>query len=163
MSGAKPLVVVEGSSGAYADALAEARAGGWTLVSGWEARDANAVCAGTVSDAEDAAGALLAAIGGAGLVVAARAPREVVDRLCDDLRRVGKLDHRIGEHARRPRLTREEQALADLLLDGVSLGEAAQRLSLARRTADRRLASVRAKLGVETTAEALVRLASAAR
>jgi DNA-binding NarL/FixJ family response regulator len=159
----KPLVVVEGSDGAYADALAEAHAAGWRIVSGWDARAADAVCTGAVTGAEDAAAALLAAIGGAGLVVDARAEREVVDRLCDDLRRLGRLDHRVGDAGRRPRLTREEQALTELLLEGVSLGEAAKRLSLARRTADRRLASVRAKLGVETTAEALVRLASPGR
>ena len=159
----KPLVVVEGSDGAYADALAEARAAGWTLVSGWKTRRADAVCTDVVADADDAAAALLAAVGGAGLVVDARASREIVDRLCDDLRRLGRLDHCVGDAARRPRLTREEQALVTLLLDGATLGEAAGRLELARRTADRRLASVRAKLGVETTAEALVRLAAVRR
>ena len=155
-----PLVVVEGSAGSYGDALAEVRGAGWLLVEGWSAPSGGrVVCYGVVVSAEDAAAALLAAVGGAGLVVAARAERDVVDRLCDDLRHIGRLDHRVGEGARRPQLTRDEQAVVDLLLDGVTLGEAARRLNLARRTADRRLASVRAKLGVETTAEALVRLA----
>lgn len=159
----KPIVVVEGSDGAYADALADVRALGLTLVAGWETSAPLAVCAGRVESAEDAAAALLAAVGGAGLVIHARAGREIVDRLCEDLRRLGSLDHRIGEGARRPRLTREEQALAELLLGGASLAEAARRLAIARRTADRRMAAVRAKLGVQTTAEALVRLASAGR
>ena len=118
-----------------------------------------AVCTGTVASADDAAGALLAVVAGAGLVVAARADRAVVDRLCDDLRRFGRVDHRTGGESQRPALTREERALAELLLDGQSLGEAARRLNVARRTADRRLASLRRKLEVETTAEALVELA----
>ena len=158
----KPLVVVEGGDGAYADALGEVRAAGWRLVSGWDARAADAVCVGSVASAEEAAAALLAAVGGAGLVIDARADREILDRLCDDLRRLGRLDHRVGEGAHRPRLTRDEQALVDLLLGGMTLGAAARQLGLARRTADRRLASVRSKLGVRTTAEALVRLATAA-
>lgn len=157
----KPLVVVEGADGAYADALAEVRAAGWRVVSGWQARGPDTVCTGRVASAEEAAAALLAAVGGAGLVIDARADREIVDRLCDDLRRLGPLDHRVGAEGHRPRLTRQEQALVDLLLAGATLGAAARELGLARRTADRRLASVRAKLGVRTTAEALVRVATA--
>jgi DNA-binding NarL/FixJ family response regulator len=156
----KPLVVVEGADGAYADALAEVRAAGWRVVSGWQARGPDTVCTGRVASAEEAAAALLAGVGGAGLVIDARADREIVDRLCDDLRRLGRLDHRVGAAGHRPRLTREEQALVGLLLAGATLGAAARELGLSRRTADRRLASVRAKLGVRTTAEALVRLAT---
>jgi len=153
----KPLVVVEGSARAYADAMADLRSAGWTLVPGWDGR-AGIVCTGVVGSMEDAAAALLAAVGGAGVLIDAQAERDVVDRLCEDLRRIGRLDHRVGEQPLRVTLTREEQALVDILLDGESLGAAARRLSVARRTADRRLASVRAKLGVETTAEVLVSL-----
>ena len=152
-----PLVLVEGSARAYADAMADLRSAGWTLVPGWDARS-GIVCTGVVGSMEDAAAALLAAVGGAGVLIDAHAEREVVDRLCEDLRRIGRVDHRVGEQPLRVTLTREEQALVEILLDGESLGAAARRLSVARRTADRRLASVRAKLGVETTAEALVSL-----
>lgn len=152
-----PLVVVEGDDGAYADAIADLRSAGDELVPGWNARR-GVVCTGTVSSAEDAAAALLAAVGGAGVLIHARADRDVIDRLCEDLRRLGRLDHRVGARPPRVRLTREERALIELLLDGQSLGSAARTLNLARRTADRRLASVRAKLHVETTAEALVAL-----
>ena len=48
-------------------------------------------------------------------------------------------------------LTKEERALVEFLLDGLSPAR------LARRTADRRLAAVLPKLGVETTVEALRR------
>ena len=152
-----PRVVVEGSDVAYADAVADLGSAGATLVPGWNARR-GIVCSGVVLSAEDAAAALLAAVGGAGVLIHARAERDVIDRLCEDLRRLGPVDHRIGDAAPRVRLTREEQSLVDILLDGESLGAAARKLNLARRTADRRLASVRAKLGVETTAEALVLL-----
>jgi DNA-binding NarL/FixJ family response regulator len=152
----RPLIVVEGPDTAYHDALADLRAAGWTLVDGWEVRSGMAVHVGSVTSADEAAAALLAAVSGAGLAVHARAEREVVDRLCDDLRRLGRVDHRVDDGSSRQRLTRQEQALVDLLLDGMTLGAAARELGLARRTADRRLASVRAKLGVETTAQAVV-------
>jgi DNA-binding NarL/FixJ family response regulator len=159
----RPLIVVEGSDAAVADALADVRAAGWTVVPGWwlPAGEDRVVCTGDVASAEDAAAALLAAVAGAGLVVAGRAEREILDRLCDDLRRLGRLDHRTASSPRSPRLTSEERALVDLLLDGLTLGAAAKRLSISRRTADRRLASVRRKLGVRTTAEALVALGRA--
>ena len=153
-----PLVVVEGAPAALADALAEARDAGRTVVSGWTLPRAGerVVCTGIVASAEDAAAALLAVVAGAGVIVDARAPRDVVDRLCDDLRRLGRLDHRTASTPRAPRLTPQERALLDLLLEGRTLGEAARRLHLSRRTADRRLAAVRRAFGVTTTAEALV-------
>lgn len=150
-----PLVVVEGPADRYADASSELRAAGWTIVQGWDAHP-SVICSGTVASAEDAAAALLAAVGGAGVLIHATAERDVVDRLCEDLRRIGRLDHRLGEAPPRVHLTRDERALINFLLEGDSLGSAARSLHLARRTADRRLASVRKKLGVETTAEALV-------
>lgn len=96
--------------------------------------------------------------GSAGVVVHGVADRDVLDRLCDDLRRLGPLDHRTASTPRTSRLTSEERALVDRLLEGETLGEAALELNLSRRTADRRMASVRKKAGVATTAEALVRL-----
>lgn len=157
----RPMIVVEGSDAAVGEALREVRAAGWTLQQGWAApRDASRiVCTGTVHSPEDAAAALLAVVSGAGLVVAARAGRDVIDRLCDDLRRLGRLDHRVGASAQRAGLTGDERALVELLLDGLTLGAAARELNLSRRTADRRLASARAKLGAGTTAEALVEFA----
>jgi DNA-binding NarL/FixJ family response regulator len=156
----RPLVVVEAGDEHVADAIRELRAAGWEVVPGWKVPPGRArvVCTGAVESAADAAEALLAAVAGAGLVVAGRAGRDVLDRLCDDLRRLGTLDHRTQDSARRPRLTAEESALVELLLEGLTLGAAARRLAISRRTADRRLASVRQALGVETTAEALVRL-----
>lgn len=116
------------------------------------------VIACEVSDAASAQAAVLAALAGAHLVVTASAPREVTDMLCEDLRRLGDLDHRVGERTEQHpavRLSDTERALLERLLAGDSLGQAARALHLSRRTADRRLAAVRQALGAATTAEAL--------
>ena len=158
-----PLVVIEGSDGAYGQALRRPSLGGWTDLPELERPPQAPSAAAASTSAEDAAAALLAAVGGAGVLIHARAERDVIDRLCDDLRRLGHSTIGVGVSSASFRLTREEQALVEILLDGESLGAAARRMNIARRTADRRLASVRAKLGVETTAEALVALGTARR
>ena len=148
------LLVAEGD-GVFADALGEVRDGGWRIVDGFRERaGVDVVCAGVVASEEDAASALLAAVSGCGIVADARAPRDVIDRLCSDLRTFGRLEHRL-ERRRRPPLTIEQRELLALLAEGSSLGDAAERLHLSRRTADRRLAAARATLGAATTAEAL--------
>jgi DNA-binding NarL/FixJ family response regulator len=154
-----PLVVVEGDDAAFARAVAEVERTGARVVSGFGGRGAGVVCAGVVAEATDASDAVLAALEGAGVIAAARADRETIDRLCDDLRRLGIVDHRTADRPVPPELTGDETALLALLREGSSLGEAARRLHLSRRTADRRLAAARAKLGVATTAEALARTA----
>ena len=116
------------------------------------------VCVGVVDDEASAADALLAALEGAGLVVEARAARAIIDRLVDDLRRLGPVDHRtVGESTAEPvpHAPPEAREILALLAEGCSLGEAAAVLGLSRRTADRRLAAARAALGVERTTEAV--------
>lgn len=112
------------------------------------------LCVGRVRSAQDATEAVLAAVTGARLLVAAAAERDVVDQLLDDLRRLGEVDHRVG-HSLPPALTQDQRVLLAHLLSGRTLGEAGRRLHLSRRTADRRLADARLSLGVNTTAEAL--------
>lgn len=153
------LIVVEDSPPAYAAALAEARDRGFRLSEGWENAHEGEVRVGEIASAADAAAALLAIVAGAGVVAHARVERDLVDRFCDDLRRFGDVDYRTASSPRRPRLTSEQRRLVDLLADGLTLGEAAQRLNLSRRTADRRLAEARRAFGVETTAQLLVRTA----
>ena len=150
----RPLVVVEASPRAVAELRREIESAGWRVVDSWRG-EPGVVCAGTVADAASAAEALIAALGGAGLLVEARAERELVDRLVDDLRRLGRVEHRTREPDRAV-LTHEERTLLGLLAEGVTVGDAARELNLSRRTADRRLATARAKLGVATTAEAIV-------
>lgn len=158
-----PLVVVEAPDEVFAQVIAELTAAGWRVVEGFSAtfvRPAakeGSIRAGVVDSADDAIGALLAALSGAGLVIKARAPREIVDRLIDDLRRLGPVDHRVGPAAPTVTLGVEAQSLLALLAEGHSLGEAAEMLGLARRTADRRIAEARHELGVERTTEAIAR------
>jgi DNA-binding NarL/FixJ family response regulator len=152
------LIVAEGD-GVFDDAVAELRAGGARIVEGWAQPRPGIVCAGAVASAADAEAVVLAAVAGGGVVVDAHADREVVDRLCSDLRAIGALDHRLERSTRGPQLTREQRELLTLLGGGASLGEAARRLHLSRRTADRRLAAARATLGTSTTAETLAAFA----
>lgn len=149
------LVVIEGSERALAEYVRALEREGIRVVRGWR-QEASIVCTGEVADAADAAEALLAAVAGAGLVVHARAERAVIDRLVDDLRRLGPVDHRTTEPEPAPALTADERRLLDRLADGQTLGQAAADLNLSRRTADRRLSSARKKLGAATTAEAIV-------
>jgi DNA-binding NarL/FixJ family response regulator len=60
-------------------------------------------------------------------------------------------------------LDRESINLLEALALGQTLEAAARSLSISRRTADRRLAAARRRLGVTTTAAALAKLASAPR
>ncbi|MBI2777611.1 MAG: hypothetical protein HYX57_10180 [Chloroflexi bacterium] len=154
-----PLIVVEGASGSSAPIVDRLRAAGLPLHDGFRVpigRPA-VVCVGTVDSSEAAARALLAALDGAGLVIEATADRVTIDRLVDDLRRLGPVDHRVGGEEPAPSLDAEARAILGLLAEGHSLGEAAAILGLARRTADRRLAAARDALGVDRTTEAIAR------
>lgn len=155
-----PLIVLEGAPGAAGGVVARLRAQGVEVVLGFRTavgRRAAVVRVGTVSSHAEAADAVLAAIDGAGLVVEATADRATIDRLVDDLRRLGPVDHRIGEIDVVPILDADGRAILGLLAEGHSLGEAANLLRLSRRTADRRLAAAREALGVDRTTEAIAR------
>ena len=156
-----PIVVVEAANPA-ADAhlrraLDAAHAGGWRPVAGWIAPRGQVACHGVVASHADAVLALRAAIGGAGVIVLASASRETVDRLVDDLRRLGPVRHVTADVPAPAAVDDEQRRLLRLLADGWTLGEAAAELGLARRTADRRLDAARRTLGVERTAEALAK------
>jgi DNA-binding NarL/FixJ family response regulator len=155
------FVVIERGDPARARALAADRAqqsDGVVVLGDWPVHVLpGTVVHGTITDAASAAQAVLAAVRGADLVLLAAAEREVIDQLCDDLRRLGPLDHRIGDAAPvEPDLGPDERALLARLVGGATLGEAAKALHLSRRTADRRLAAARRALGAASTSEALV-------
>ncbi|HEX8025683.1 MAG TPA: helix-turn-helix domain-containing protein, partial [Candidatus Limnocylindrales bacterium] len=156
-----PLVVIESANPA-ADAhlrraLASAVAAGWKPIPGWLAPRGRIVCHGTVASDADAVQALRAAVGGAGVVVVAAADRETIDRLLDNLRRLGRVEHLTADTAPAPAVDAEQRQLLRLLADGWTLGEAATELGLSRRTADRRLDAARRALDAERTADALAR------
>ena len=114
------------------------------------------VCVGTINDLRDAERAVLAAVRGARVVALGRAPRSVLDQLCDDLRKLGPLEHITSALPPRPAITDEQRALLGLLIDGSTLGEAAITLHISRRTADRRLQQARRALGAKSTTEMLI-------
>ena len=100
-----------------------------------------------------------AAVRGWSVLAINQAPRDVADRLYDDLRRFGRLDVRsVRARPAGDGLSQDERRLLELLAGGMSLGEAASALHLSRRTADRRLATARRALGAATTPEAIARL-----
>jgi DNA-binding NarL/FixJ family response regulator len=155
-----PNTVCEGPDGDVDDVAAELRTKGWTIHTGFDVaggvpRGSRLVCVGNVTDADDAAAAVFAVVRGANVLVRARASRDVIDALCDDLRRLGALEHHLGA---RPKavLDDEQRRILALLLDGQTLANVAKELHLSRRTADRRVAMAREALGVSTTAEAVV-------
>lgn len=154
-----PFVIVEGTDLAFRMAVRMATEAGWRVQPGFAPpyRPGRIVRTGSVRTSAEAAAALLAAIAGQGLVTHATAPRDVIDRLVDDLRRLGPVDHRIGTAAETPGLEPEARAILGLLAEGHSLGEAAAILGISRRTADRRLAVGRRALGARRTTEAIAR------
>lgn len=152
-----PYVIVEGPDAAVAAASDGLVAAGWLVTDGFgdARRPGRSIRTGVVADRAAAEAALLTALRGEGLLVHALADRAVIDRLVDDLRRLGPVDHRIGEPTGPPVVPTEARAILGLLAEGHSLGEAADLLGLSRRTADRRLAEGRRALGAERTTEAI--------
>lgn len=167
-----PFLVVEDGPAAAAAidrARDELRARGWLVADGFDSRPpgTRVVLCGTVATPRDAAAALLAALDGCGLVVRASADAEVIERLVDDLRRIGEVEHRLGPEGAAgpsgPAVSPDGAALLALLADGLTLGAAADRMGISRRTADRRLAEARAALGARRTTEAIARITRAGR
>ena len=158
---APPFVVIESANPAADEharrALEAARGAGSRLVPGWLPPRGRVTCHGVVASERDAVLALRAAVAGAHLVVVARTPRETTDRLVDDLRRIGPVEHVTADIASPPAMDAVQRRLLSLLAAGSTLGEAAAQLGLARRTADRRLDAARRALGAERTADALAR------
>jgi DNA-binding NarL/FixJ family response regulator len=115
-----------------------------------------------VDDAASAAAALRLALDGASLVIHAVAPRAVLDRLYEDLRRIGPVE--VVTAARPPGpgdlLDKDARELLRLLAQGLTLNDAADALHLSLRTANRRLADARRTLGVTTTLEAIATLSA---
>ena len=111
----------------------------------------------TVQNEADAGGAILAALGGVSIRVDAGTDPILVERIQGDLRRLGRDDAITLEPVTATLdLAADGEGLLGLLVEGLSLGEAAGSMHLSRRTADRRLRAARVALGVATTAEALL-------
>jgi DNA-binding NarL/FixJ family response regulator len=145
--GPAPHVAVEGGAELFEAIAAEPTLGKHRQVS--------------VVDDASAADALWIALRGGSVLVHAMAERTTLDRLYEDLRRLGPVTVRTSPTpaARGALLDADEVALLGLLAAGRTLREAAVALHISPRTADRRVAGARAKLGVATTIEAVAALA----
>jgi DNA-binding NarL/FixJ family response regulator len=114
-------------------------------------------CVGPLSGEDYERAALVAAAYGARLIALVD-PTRISPGFLEDLSRLGRVEWREREQTPCSVLGAEERSLLEHLAAGLSLAEAARRLHLSRRTADRRLQVARQALGAASTAEALVRL-----
>jgi DNA-binding CsgD family transcriptional regulator len=158
-----PLILVDAPEDLPA-AADELRAQGWVVQEGldlpdqtWNLSRLHLVCTGTIRIRGDVEAAVLAAARGAGVLVA------VVDeaqraRLFADLDHVGAAGFWRRREQPLAALDCEQRRLLELLAEGSTLDQVAEALSYSRRTVNRRLAAIRATLGVRTTAEAISQL-----
>jgi len=164
----RPLVLIRGQHTAAQPVLAALEAGGWRIHPGlqlpfdpWAVL--GVVCVASVAGQTDASLAVLAAARGAGLVVTVTGRDEVLERLVEDLSRIGPIEFWPKEESSPLRgLTTEHWSLLTLLAQGHTVTDAARDLHLSRRTADRRLADAREVLGVTSNAEAVLVLHASA-
>lgn len=121
---------------------------------GFEFRDepwslSGLVCIGRIEDGQSHSAALDAVQRGCDLIVAVSAARRAA--FVDDLDRLG-VSYGPASHADHPP---EWTDLLNELAGGASIGEAARRCHMSRRTAYRRLAQARLELGAGSTTEAV--------
>jgi DNA-binding CsgD family transcriptional regulator len=163
--------VVRGSD-ALAAAEQRLRREAWVTRRGWELpeqpwshRMTKVLCLGQVVDERDAEAALVACARTAGVVVdLSGCPDALGRRFLDDLARLAlaPAPGRTPPVTRLP-LSAEQRALLELVAEGASVPEAAEQLFLSKRTAERRMASIRTALGVASTAAAVAQLRAATR
>jgi DNA-binding CsgD family transcriptional regulator len=158
----RPLILASDDQ-TFETAIEEIASIGWTLRRAWRlpehdwsVSDARVVCCGPVSTFDDVSDVLLAAVRGAGIIARIEAGAEPARRLLEELGSLGEVEERARRHGDVTELSLEQIELCRLLGRGLSLADAATQLHLSRRTAFRRLASVREALNVSTTREAVL-------
>jgi DNA-binding CsgD family transcriptional regulator len=151
---------VLGTAAELAAAIEQLRRDGWQVHRGfalpdepWELAGSRLVLAGELTGEADVHAALLGAVRGAGLAVRLDPAQPWAAAFLADLAR---LDDPAPVPAPADPLTAEQRQILDLLADGASITQAARRLFLSLRTANRRVAAARAALGVATTREAVL-------
>ncbi|WP_025274655.1 hypothetical protein [Haloglycomyces albus] len=155
----RPLHVCNNPNDA-AGLLRTAVRGGWRAHAGfalptptWDLEKQRIVCHGPVADEHALGQALLAATRGCGIIATAHTP--LAEALADDLHRL-EAPASAADVAPASILTVEEEALLRHLADGSTIAAAAKAEFVALRTANRRIAAARKKLGVTTTREAVI-------
>lgn len=160
-----PYVALPPESDLPTMAAREAASGGWRLHNGfelpdepWDVGSRRVLVVGRVDDESAAQAALLCAVRGAGLVVTLDHGAAWAAAFLADLARLRPNDALPGGSGNRDDvpLSDEQRALLDLLAEGHSIAQAARRLYLSLRTANRRVAEARSALGVATTREAVL-------
>ena len=112
------------------------------------------MCTGHVGDEAAARAALVARARGAGVVVTIGMEATPRRRFLEDLEKLGPV---AAAPPAGPLLSPVQQELLARLAAGATVTDAAAELSVSRRTANRLLADARTRLGVDTTAEAVLR------
>lgn len=134
---------------------------GWTGVDGfllprapWDLAPQRLMCIGRVTDLEVARQAVAAAARGVGLAVSVELTGDDKRRFLEDLERLGASP--AGKASTTADLLDADHGeLLAALATGATLTAAAADLHLSRRTAHRRIAEARQRLGVNTTVEAV--------
>jgi DNA-binding NarL/FixJ family response regulator len=127
----------------------------------WDVRALRLLCVGTVHDEGTARAAITAVTRGAGLAVRVPYRGSGRHRFLEDLHKIATpVAHEAPAPAPTDGLSPIQRSLLDALARGDTVTAAAQDLHVSRRTANRLLADGRARLGVETNAEAIRRLAA---
>jgi DNA-binding NarL/FixJ family response regulator len=161
----RPLIVAR-SRGAMEACVARLEQAGARTQRTWRVeRDTGGtavVCVGRVSTPADVQEALLAAVGGAGMVALLPTDPALSAAFFEDLRHLGSVEV-VEEHDQSSlgQLDEEQRRLLELLAGGASATSAARTLFLSRRTVVRRLAAARATLAVRSNAEAVLALCTA--
>ncbi len=154
----RPLVVTEDEQ-AHAAVTNELLGAGWQIAAAPGGDDV--VVALTVREPADARAAVLIALGGAGLLVRARAGARVVDDLVEDLRRIGPV--LLASTSSTLALDVETWRLLHALGQGATLAVAAAGLHMSARTANRRVTVARELLATPTRAQLQRAIAGAGR
>ena len=106
-------------------------------------------------DCETVAGAAVEALArGVGLSIRITVEGRIRQRLLEDLHALGEVIPP-GRPGQQLALDDDQRALIEALVSGTTLTQAASDLNWSRRTANRRMAEVRAALEADTTAEAI--------
>lgn len=163
----EPQLIVTSSSEVMEACVERLERSGASIRRGWEAEATadvrEVVHVGRVDTPRDAEAALLAALGGDGVVAVLPADAALSASFFEDLRHLGRVEL-ADEPSPSPlqQLDEDQRGLLDLLGRGFSVAAAARQLYISRRTADRRLAAAREALDVRSNAEAVVFARSAA-
>lgn len=125
----------------------------------WDLSEHRIIAVGAIGSEIDASAALQALARGVGLVVSIGVDGDLRHRVLEDLHRLGDVVDGDLSGGERIETDEDDRRLLDALSAGATVAEAASALHISLRTANRRLAAIRTRLGVESTAEAVTRWA----